>query len=105
MKDPVHQGTVAEQAFYEQVTQLVQGKPQQLVWSVGINLIVNSIRQCTAERRTAEAIFDELFGRAKSVLLDAHYDPVTGKRRTVFPYTQVLQPPKHDEGSVIFHGQ
>ena len=104
MNDPTRmQG--AEQAFYDEIIRLVTGKPQQLVWSVGINLLVNAIRQCAAERKTAETIFDELTGRAKTVLLDMHYDSVTGKRRTVFPYTQVVQAPMHDEGSVVFHGQ
>ena len=74
-------------------------------WSVAINLLVNSIRQCTARRKDAEAILDELHGRTKSTLLDMHYDPVTGLRRSVFPFTQVVQMPFHQESSVSFHGK
>ena len=104
MKDPLDSDG-AERDLFEAISKLALGKPQDVVWGASINLLINSIRQCTAQRKDAEAIFDQLFGRAKSVLLDQHYDPVTGHRRGVFPYTQVIQMPFHDEGNVIFHGQ
>ena len=104
MNDPLNtQGP--ERELFDAAIKLMLGKPLQLVWQVCMNLLVNSIRQSVAKRADAEAIFDELFGKAKSILLDVHYDPVTGKRRSVFPYTQVAQAPFHDEGNVIFHGK
>jgi len=106
MKDPVGSPRhPTEQALFETVSRGLIGVPMQHVCGVAINLLVNAIRQGVAKRDKAEAVFDELFGRAKTVLLDVHYDPVTGNRRSVFPFTQTVQAPFHDEGSVIFHGK
>ena len=104
MKDPLDT-TGAERELFEQITKLVVGKPLHVVWGVGINLIVNAIRQSTGKRQDAEERFNELFGQGKSILLDQHYDPVSGHRRGVFPFTQVIRAPFHDEGNVIFHGR
>ena len=95
----------AERALFEQVWRMMLGQERSTVCEIGLNLIVNVIRQSVGKRRDAEALFDELFGRAKSKLLDEHYDPVTGLRRSVFPFTQVIQAPFHDEGNVAFHGK
>jgi hypothetical protein len=104
MRDPLD-STGTDRELFETVMRMMVGKPQQMVWQVSMNLLVNSIRQSVAKRADAEAIFNELFGRAKTVLLDQHYDPVTGHRRGVIPHTQVVQMPFHDEGNVIFHGK
>jgi hypothetical protein len=103
MNDPL-QSQGAERELFEAVTRMMVGKPQQMVWQVSMNMLMNSIRQSVAKRTDAEAILNELFGRTKTVLLD-HYDPVTGNRRGVIPHTQVVQMPFHDEGNVIFHGK
>jgi hypothetical protein len=103
-KDPLDT-TGAERELFDAITKLVLGKPLWVVQSVGMNLIVNAIRQSTGTRVLAEAQFNELFGRGKTVLLDQHYDSVTGHRRSVFPFTQVIKAPFHDEGNVIFHGK
>jgi hypothetical protein len=58
------------------------------VIGAAVNLLVNAIRQNVETRSGAERVFDELFGRAKNILLEQHYDPVTGKRRNIFPFTQ-----------------
>jgi len=104
MKDPLDI-VGNERELFDAIAKLVVGKPNHVVWCVGMNLIVNAIRQSTGTRALAEAQFNELFGQGKSVLLDQHYDPVTGHRRSVFPFTQVIKPPFHDEGNVIFHGK
>lgn len=104
MKDPLElQGN--ERELFEAVGRVMAGAPHQMVWGIALNLILNSIRQTTARRETAEAILNELFGRGKNILLDLHYDSVTGLRRGVIPHTQVIQMPFHDEGNVIFHGK
>ena len=105
MSDPLEAGDEATRALFAEIGRLVVGRPQHVVWGTGLNLLVNSIRQCTAKRKDAEALFDQLMGKAKTVLLDVHYDSVTGLRRGVFPYTQVIQPPFHQNESVIFHGK
>lgn len=53
-----------------------------------MNLLVNAVRQNCITRREAERAFDELVGRTKNLLLEQHYDPVSGRRRNVFPHTQ-----------------
>jgi predicted ATPase len=42
-------------------------------------------------RAEAEARWDMLFGRGKTLLIDRHYDSVTGKKKTIFPFTQVIR--------------
>jgi hypothetical protein len=59
------------------------------VAGAAVNLIINAVRQAHSNRTQAEAHFNELFGRAKSLLLE-HYD-ANGKRRNVFPFTQVIE--------------
>jgi len=95
----------SERALFEEVWRMMLGQERSTVCEIGLNLIVNVIRQSVGKRKDAEALFNELFGKAKSTLLDEHYDPVTGLRRSVFPFTQVIQAPFHDEGHVIFHGK
>ena len=41
-----------------------------------------------------------LFGRGKTILLD-HYDAVTGRRRSVFPFTQQVKMPLHWEDDKV----
>lgn len=105
MNDPLDNADEATRALFAEISKLLVNRPQQAVWGAGLNLLVNSIRQCTAQRKDAEALFDQLMGSAKTVLLDVHYDSVTGLRRSVFPFTQVIQPPFHQNESVIFHGK
>jgi hypothetical protein len=55
-------------------------------------LLLNAIRQRNTTRTEAEADFNEMYGRMKSLLL-AHYDGVSGKRRSIFPHHQIIEPP------------
>lgn len=104
MKDPV-QGDRSERELFDKVWQMMIGRTADHVLGVALNLLVNVIRQRHGKRKDAEAMFNQLTGRAKTILLDGHYDSVTGERRSVFPFTQVVQAPFHDERSVIFHGR
>ena len=81
-------GPEVERELFEAFTKQATGHDQQIVAGVAVNLLVNVIRQSCATREAAERAFDELFGRAKNLLLTQHYDPVTNKRRNVFPFTQ-----------------
>lgn len=93
--DPLRGGPPAERALFEQITKLSDGKPLEAVLGAAINMIVNALRQTHGLRKDAEAQFDVLFGKAKTILLNEHYDSVTGKRRGVMPFTQVLHMPYH----------
>lgn len=104
MNDPLKSAHPAEQELFERVAALMNGVPSELVRGIAINLLINAIRQSVPYRKDAEAIIDELTGRAKTLLLDKHYDAVTGQRRSVFPFTQVIEAPFHVEQDVILHG-
>ena len=102
MKDPL-QNQGEEQALFDAITELCVGHPNEQICRVVINVLANAIRQSTANRKHAEEKIDEWFGCAKTILLDVHYDPVSGLRRSVFPLTQVAKAPLHVEDDVIFH--
>ena len=104
MNDPLKSRHQGEQELFEQVIALLNGAPSEIAAGIAVNLLVNAIRQSVPYRKNAEAMIDELFGLAKTRLLDKHYDTVTGQRRTVFPFTQVIEPPFHVEQDVILHG-
>lgn len=57
------------------------------VIDASVNMMVNALRQSHPTRQTVEARYDEIVGKAKTLLL-SHYDSVTGKRRSIFPFTQ-----------------
>jgi hypothetical protein len=99
-KDPLQQ--IDGRALFEEVGKLCDGAPLEIIRDVAVSLLLSSIRMGTPLRKDAEASFDEIMGRAKSLLLDAHYDSVTGHRRSIFPYTQVIQAPFHVEESKSF---
>lgn len=62
------------------------------VLSAALNIIVNVIRQEQNTGQKAEARFDELFGKTKTLLV-SHYDSL-GRKRGLFPYDQVIEVPK-----------
>jgi hypothetical protein len=90
MKDPLQQ--IDGRALFAEIGKLCNGAPLNTMRDVAVSLLLSSIRMGTPLRKDAEACFDEIMGRAKSLLLDVHYDSVTGHRRAVFPYTQVIRP-------------
>jgi hypothetical protein len=89
-----------EKILFDLFTGAASGKNLDAVLGAAVNLIINAVRQTYAKRSDAEARFDELFGRAKQILLANHYDSVTGMRRSVFPHTQVVRMPFHLEDDV-----
>ena len=66
--------------------------PQQVA-EAALNLVCNAIRQSFPTRGQAERQFDELVGKMKGVLLEQHYDAVTGKRRHNFAWDQRIEMP------------
>jgi hypothetical protein len=101
MKDPLQLEGEAQDLFVETIRRC-QGLPNDLVYQIAINILVNAIRMVVSERAQAEMLIDDLYGRTKTLLLDFHYDSVTGKRRTVFPFTQKVEAPFHISESKIF---
>jgi hypothetical protein len=93
MKDPL--SPPDGPALFAEIGKLVAGAPLNIVRDIAVSLLLNSIRQGTAKRSDAEAAINEIFNRAKSLLLDLHYDSVSGNRKAIYPYTQVISPPLH----------
>ena len=94
-----------EQRLFEELAKLAasKGLPPRMVWGASLNLLVNAILQATTEHKTAEMILDQLMKNAK-LMLGMQFDPATGKRRQVQPFTQIVEAPFLPSESVIFHG-
>jgi hypothetical protein len=96
-QDPLKQQDGAE--LFHKICQMIDGAPLNITRDIAVSLLINAIRQTARKRSDAEGAINEIFGRAKHILLDIHYDSVTGKPRAVFPYTQTITPPLHIEPS------
>jgi len=90
--DPLRKVEEAGQELFKRFGKESNGFNADAVIAAASNILVNAIRQTYSQRHRAEARFDELAARLKGVLMD-HYDPVTGKRRNIFPFTQHLNVP------------
>jgi hypothetical protein len=99
--DPLKGLPEQERALFEAFKRAAAGKNVDCVIGASINLLVNVLRQMEPTKKEAEARFDMLFGKAKTLLLDRHYDSVTGKRKTIFPFTQQIRAAYHEEDDVI----
>lgn len=85
-----------ERLLFDAFKQASAGKNVDAVLGAALNIVINTIRQMESTRAEAEARYDALFGRAKTLLLERNYDSVTGRRRTIFPFTQQMRMPFHN---------
>ena len=90
-----------ERLLFEAFKKISAGQNVDAVLGAALNIIINSVRQMEPTKAEAEARYDALFGRAKTLLLERHYDSVTGRRRSVFPFTQVVKAAYHEEDDLI----
>jgi hypothetical protein len=90
-----------ERLLFKAFKQASAGKNVDAVLGAALNIVINTIRQMEPTRAEAEARYDALFGRAKTLLLERNYDSVTGKRRTIFPFTQVIKAAYHHEDDEV----
>ena len=90
-----------ERLLFEAFKQAAAGKNVDAVIGASINILINVLRQMEPTRAEAEARYDMLMGRGKSLLLERHYDSVTGKRKTIFPFTQQVSMPLHWEDDTV----
>jgi hypothetical protein len=89
--DPLRKASSAsEQELFREIGRTLNAAPAEMVSGIAVNLLVNVLRQQHASKAAAERAFDEVVAKAKSLLLDQHYD-LTGRRRNVFPFHQVVQ--------------
>lgn len=90
--DPLRKVEDAGQELFKRMGRTCDGFSSDAVIAAASNIVLNAIRQAYGQRYQAEARYDELTARLKGLLMD-HYDPVTGKRRNIFPHTQELHVP------------
>jgi len=87
-QDPLlNTGAESGRALFDMMSKVCNGFGRDDVVNAAVNILVNAIRQEQATRNSAEARYDELAAKTKGLLM-GHYDSVTGKRRSVFPFTQ-----------------
>lgn len=87
------------------LAQVASGFSTADVISACLNLVVNAMREAHTNRRTAEASYVEITGKARQLLLN-HYDSVTGKRKSTFAHHQTITPELHvdDDRSPLVKG-
>jgi hypothetical protein len=91
-KDPLHKaGPNNQKELFRQFSQVANGFSIEDVVGATMNMLVNSVRQSNSTRASAESRWNDWTERFKEILLNRHYDSVTGKRRNVFPYEQFIQ--------------
>lgn len=93
--DPTKVGPEAGRVLFDRLRKQCDGFNRDAVRDAAGNLILNAMRQTYGTWREAETEFNEHYGRMKQALKD-HYDNVTGRRHSLFPYTQVIDVPKMD---------
>jgi hypothetical protein len=94
-KDPLKKiGPDASRELFRRLGQEANGFPADAVVDAAVNVLINALRQSNATRAQAERAFDDMFGRAKAILVD-HYD-MLGRKRGIFPYDQVITVPHSD---------
>ena len=77
--------------LFETFIRAAHGQSIEAVLSACMNLIANCLRQNYGLRSEVEARMNELYGKSMKMLLE-HYDPVTGRRRSVIPFDQTVRP-------------
>lgn len=100
-QDPLDLGGSPQEKFME-IWRLLEGMEVGAIHNIALNILMNIIRMTTPTRQGAEEQIDNAFGRAKNILLEKHYDAVTGLRKSVFAYTQMAQAPFHPSENKIF---
>lgn len=90
-KDPIlKSGPDQQRELFNRFCREANGFSTEEVIGAACNLIINAIRQVYSTRQRAEARFDEIFGRVKTLLV-GHYDQL-GRKRGIFPYNQFIEP-------------
>ncbi len=87
--DPLHQNPDVAKELFRQLGAVSNAFPLEMVETAAFNLLLNVVRQRHANRNEADARWSELTGKGRGVLMD-HYDPVTQKRRNIFPFAQTI---------------
>lgn len=93
-KDPLLQnGEPMEHELLRQLGKVLHGVPLDIAASCGANLTINAVRQSFSTWIAAEKAMKEVQGKQMQVLKD-HYDMISGRKKGVFPFDQVISVPK-----------
>jgi len=88
--DPTRRDVPANaQQLFTQIVRLASGFTYEDVIDCAANLFINALRQKYPKRRDALEKYAEAVNKT-GTLLAGHYDPVTGNRRNIFPFTQTI---------------
>ena len=91
-------GPEQQRALFEAMAQCAHGFSTEQVLGASINMLVNAVRQSASTRSAAQAALNEVHGKTMNLLMQ-HYDSVTGKRLSVFPFTQTIELPRYDDNA------
>lgn len=92
--DPLHDRPASSCELFARVAGLADGFPRDAVIDVALNLLVNAVRQQAETAAAASDALDAYTTAARRLLLERHYYPgCSGRRRGVFPFTQVIDLP------------
>ncbi len=94
-RDPLGNAENSTRELFKHLGAVCNGFSNDAVLGAAVNLLANAVRQSCKSRQQAEASWDEIAARMKGVVL-SHYDPVTGKRRNIFPFHQTIDVPYYD---------
>jgi hypothetical protein len=89
--------------LYNQIGKLSEGMPIDALHSAIINILANSIRMTNGKRTEAHERVE--FVRAKLLeRIEPFYDPVTNRRRSTIPFTQLVGMPHHADAEKFNRG-
>lgn len=92
MKDSIKDvGTDSGRELFDIFAKASNGRSVEDVLNASANMMANCLRQSYGLRSQVEARMKELFERSMGILLE-HYDPVTGRRRSIIPFDQNIRP-------------
>ena len=90
--DPLSKvSTKTGKQLFEEMARLAKDMPRDLVMNAVASMLVSVIRQDSGNGRAAEAKMAEVYGKMQDILAGC-FDPVTGKKRNIFPFTQNISP-------------
>lgn len=96
-KDPLlGTGPDQQRSLFDAFSHAAGQHPVEDVIGASVNMLVNAIRQTYPQRNMAEARWLDLAGRIRELML-SHYDSVTGRRKSIFPFDQIISVPLHKE--------
>jgi hypothetical protein len=85
-------GPDKQKILFDAMVRACHGHSTDVVIGAALNILVNAVRQSAASKDAAERDYNEITGKGKTLLFQ-HYDSVNGRRRSIFPHTQIIEMP------------